>query len=93
MPDHLAVHDPGGLGRIPPSAPRPVEEDQVSLNLNGSAKWIVGALIASTLVLGYQQMRLAVDENDIATLKSDIQEIKQGVKELVQEKRAEARIK
>ena len=65
----------------------------MSLSLNGSAKWIVAALIASTLVLGYQQMRLAVDENDIATLKSDIQEIKQGVKELVQEKRAEARIK
>lgn len=59
--------------------------------VNGSAKWLIAAILALAVlgggILQSQQTRLAVDENDIATLRRDLLDIKRGVDELVKAKR------
>lgn len=95
MERHLADHDPGGLGTRPSTSPENVVVKggpPMSFGgVNGSAKWLIAAILALAVlgggILQSQQTRLAVDENDIATLRRDLLDIKRGVDELVKAKR------
>jgi len=102
MPAHLASHDPGGLGMRPVVDERVrvvVNEEEATMfnSANNSTRWIMLALFVIALVFGgiFQHQiwendtRIAVDERDIAILQRDLKEIKDGIAELVRDKRAQ----